>query len=71
MADLEIDFAQLQNDKANDLTDKILAKIGELFLKREIGSTDNIFGTGASYLGPRDDIRQVILDWLTEEKLDE
>lgn len=70
MADLEIDFAQLQNDKANDLTDKVMAKIGELFLKREIGPSDSIFGVGTSVLGPRDDIRRVILDWLTEEKID-
>jgi hypothetical protein len=70
MAELEIDFVKLQNDKANDLTDKVMAKIGELFLKREIGPSDSIFGVGTSIEGPRDDIRRVILDWLTEEKID-
>jgi len=64
----ELDFNQIQNDKANDLTDKIMAKIGELFLKKEIGPTDNIFGVGTSVFGPRDDIRQVIYSWMTEEK---
>ena len=70
MADLEIDFVKLQNDKANDLTDKVMAKIGELFLRREIGPSDSIFGVGTSVDGPRDDIRRVIFDWLTEEKID-
>ena len=48
----ELDFNQIQNDKANDLTDKIMAKIGELFLKKEIGPNDNIFGVGTSVFGP-------------------
>ncbi len=64
----EIDFNQLQYDKANDLTDKIMAKIGELYLKKEIGPSDSIYGVGTSVLGPRDDIRQVIHSWLMEEK---
>ena len=65
----KLDFQQLQHDKANELTDRIMAKIGELFLKKEIGTGEsNIFVP--SLFGPRDDIRQVIHTWLTEEKVD-
>ncbi len=66
MADL--DFAELQNNKAIELTDKILSKIGELYLTKEIGS--NMFEIGVVAVGPREEIRQVILAWLTEEKID-
>jgi hypothetical protein len=71
MANLEIDFLALQNDKAEELTDKILGKIGELYLKKEIGPSEGgIYGLGTLALGPREEIRQVILTWLTREKVD-
>ena len=67
----EIDFAELQNKKAVDLTEKIFAKIGELYLQKEIGPPENlIFGLGTFAMGPREEIRQVVLAWLTEEKID-
>ena len=68
MADL--DFSELQNNKAEDLAEKILAKIGELYLQKNIGSGDNIFGLGTLVAGPKEEIRQVVLAWLTEEKID-
>ena len=69
MADI-IDFAELQNNKAIELTDKIFAKIGELYLTKEIGPAENLFGLGTLAIGPREEIRQVVLTWLTEEKVD-
>ena len=69
MADV-IDFAELQNDKAIDLTDKIFAKIGELYLTKEIGPNENMFGLGTSATGVREEIRILVLHWLTEEKID-
>ncbi len=65
----DIDFSDLQNDKAIDLTDKIFAKIGELYLTKEIGPAGNMFGLGIEAIGPREEIRQVVLAWMTEEKI--
>ena len=65
-----IDFAELQNNKAIELTDKIFAKIGELYLTKEIGPNEVMFGLGTLAIGPREEIRQVVLAWLTEEKVD-
>ncbi len=67
MADV-IDFSELQNNKAIDLTDKIFAKIGELYLTKEIGPAENMFGTVAT--GVREEIRVLVFHWLTEEKVD-
>ncbi len=68
MADL--DFAELQNNKATELTDKIFAKIGELYLTKQVGPAENMFGLGTLAIGPREEIRQVVFAWLTEEKID-
>ena len=69
MADV-IDFADLQNNKAIELTEKILAKLGEMYLQKEIGPNDNPFGLAGFTPGPKEAIRILILDWLTEEKED-
>ena len=66
----DIDFAKLQIDKANGLTDLILAKIGEMYLKKEIGPSEGIFGLGTIAQGPKEEINQVILTWLTGESID-
>ncbi len=65
-----IDFSDLQNNKAIDLTDKIFAKIGELYLTKEIGPNENMFGLGISATGVREEIRLLVFHWLTEEKID-
>jgi hypothetical protein len=69
MADI-IDFAELQNNKAIELTDKIFSKIGELYLTKEIGPAESIYGLGTLSVKPKEEIRIVILNWLTEEKID-
>ncbi len=66
------DFEQIQRDKANDLTDRIMTRIGEMYLKSHVwtpGQFESSFGSSFS-TGPRDEIRDVILFWLTEEKED-
>jgi hypothetical protein len=65
----ELDFSELQNDKAIELTDKIFAKIGELYLTKEIGPNQGMFGLGTDAAGPREEIRLVVFRWLTEEKI--
>jgi hypothetical protein len=68
MADL--DFAQLQIKKANELTDRIMAMLGALFLKKELGQDNDIMAMYSVQREPRDAINQEILAWLTEEKID-
>jgi len=61
-------FEQIQHDKTNELTDRIMAKIGELFLKSQIGAPgDSAFGFITS-TDPRSEIRDVIYWWMTEER---
>ncbi len=60
------DYEQIQN-RAEELIDRIMARMGELFLQKSLGSGDGNI-TFPSVFGPRDDIRQVIVNWLVEEK---
>jgi len=63
------DFEQIQHDKANELTDRIMSKIGELFLKSQIGTPgDSAFSFTSPSDDPRSEIRQVIYWWMTEER---
>lgn len=60
------DYVQIQ-DRADELIYRIMARIGELFLTKELGSGDGNL-TFPSVFGPRHDIRQVIVGWLVDEK---
>lgn len=61
-------FEQIHIDKANELTDRIMRKVGEMYLNSQLERPSEFKISIPS--SPREELWLVIYTWLTEEKED-